>query len=117
MDLLAPILAYFGTVAAIVLAVAMSYNVLVYKPLHTTGPQGAITVAAKPNAAKPSSTAKPGIAASHSPAAQPVVHDVAAAKAAPHPIAAEHRSLQAANTTARWQHMRQARAKPGAYPW
>lgn len=52
MDILASILAYFGTVAAIFLALAMSYNAVVYAPLHSITAQHALAVVAKPIPAK-----------------------------------------------------------------
>ena len=68
MDLLASIFAYCGAVAALIVAIAMSYDALVYAPLHhRIGPSQTLVVAAKPtateNAAKPSAAlARGGLA-------------------------------------------------------
>jgi hypothetical protein len=53
MDLLAPILAYLGAVAGIVVAIVLSYNSLIYKPLDAPRmPQAAATMVAKSSAPK-----------------------------------------------------------------
>jgi hypothetical protein len=56
MDLLAPILTYFGSVVAIVLAFAMSYDAFVYAPLHSTVARHVVMVA-KAAAPGPAATA------------------------------------------------------------
>jgi hypothetical protein len=57
MDLLASIFAYLGAVAGIFIAVALSYNLLIYKPLYAPRvPQATAAVVAKssaPEMAKP----------------------------------------------------------------
>jgi hypothetical protein len=51
MDLLASILAYLGAVAGIVVAIALSYSSLIYKPFHAPRmPQATATVVAKSSA-------------------------------------------------------------------
>lgn len=89
MDVLASIFAYFGTLAAIIVGFAMSYDVLIYAPTHSAAPPHASMVAIQPNTAKaaekPAATARRQSAAARSfarsgPEAKSVAEERAAAR-------------------------------------
>lgn len=52
MDLLASILAYLGTVTTIIVAVAMSYEAIIYAPSHAPGQHHSLMLAITPSTAK-----------------------------------------------------------------
>lgn len=88
MDLLGPILGYFGVVTAIIVGVLMSYDALIQIPLDRINTQHSVTVAAKPSTAKaalPASAGKiaalsvPVTSASHAAAAKAASRIAAAA--------------------------------------
>lgn len=49
MDLLGSIFAYLGSVVALIAAFAISYDVVIYAPLHSSGPPHTLTIAARPH--------------------------------------------------------------------
>jgi hypothetical protein len=108
MDLIASILAYLGTVTAIIVTVVMSYDVFIYTPLHSINPQHTLTIAAKPPAAKAASSA-PSASLPRSPRA---------AKAAPQvDTAAERRAASARVEAARQKHMRKLARQARGREW
>lgn len=108
MDLLVPIFAYLSTVTAIMVAVVMSYDVLVYAPLYSSGPPGTIAVAATPHDAKP--------------AAKAAAKTVAAGSGTSRPLhaAARRRMVRRTGRMARKPYpgsaLRETREWPRAYP-
>jgi len=119
MDLLAPILAYLGSVTAMIAAVVMSYDAFIYRPLRSTIPQHTLVVAATPSTAKAAATpatkvARPGRAAA--PAGGGAAANAITAQA---DAAAKHREAGARNVIARRQQRRwlnrQARVSKWAY--
>lgn len=122
MGLLAAILAYLGTVTAIVVTVAVSYDVFIYTPLHSINPQHTVTVAAKsvpaPSAAKrvlSASAAK--IASRSSPGASPS-HDAASANATPQSdVTAERRAAHLRREAARQKYTRRVARQARAREW
>jgi hypothetical protein len=119
MDLLAPILAYLGTVTAIVVAVAMSYDVFIYTPLHSINPQHTLTFAAKSSAAKAALAASAAKIAAPSVSRASVSAEVATANVTPQiDVVAKRRAEFLRREAARRKHTRwlarQARAREWA---
>jgi hypothetical protein len=119
MDVLVPIFAYFGSVVAIVLALAMSYDAFIYAPLHPTAARHVVMVA---KAAVPGpATADATVARVRSPSATISSHHGAFARTdlASDTAPATRRASLLRGTVARQQHLRrppsQLRAKEWAY--
>jgi hypothetical protein len=117
MDLLGPILAYLGSVTAIIAAFAISYEVLIYAQPSSPGSDHAVAMVVKPSSAKPrvaTATSRAGKSA-RSNAALPVVSREAGAKAARQIDAVAQRRAAYHRELARQQRMRwldrQARAR------
>jgi hypothetical protein len=123
MDLLASILAYLGTVTAIIVAVVMSYDAFIYTPLHSINPQHTVTVAAKPSAAKAASSASagkiapPSVPAASLPHGAPSRGALAAKAASQNDVAAERRAASARKEAARQKHIRRLARQARGREW
>lgn len=107
MDLLGSILAYFGTLTALIVAVLMAYDAFIYTPLDSVNPQHTLTVAAKPSSVKAASAAKASKIATPGARVAAVSHRAVAAKAAAQTeAAAERRAAHLRKEAARQKHMR-----------
>jgi hypothetical protein len=117
MDLLAPILAYLGSVTAIIVAVVMSYDAFIYAPLHAPLRHYSPTVVVMPSAAKSGAKATRQIARLGSRAAEPVHGGLANFTAAPQAEAAANRRAARKQIVMvrRRRLARQARDKQWAY--
>lgn len=91
MDLLASILAYLCSVAAIVVALPMSYDAFVYAPLHPAFPQQTIAAAATPRTAETGATAAAKTGQRKSPFAGPESRVAGDGRTAPQADAARQR--------------------------
>jgi hypothetical protein len=113
MDLLTPIVAYLGTVAAIIAAVAMSYDAFVYRPLSSMGPPDTFAVASMPPRAKPAAAAQ--TARLHAPiSSRPLL--AAAAPRAARKRRMIHRSRKVAREQHRHWPLRESRMRSRAHP-
>jgi hypothetical protein len=100
MDLLAPILAYFGTVTAMIVAVMMSYDAFIYRPLYSLGPPNTVAVAATPAGAKPAVNVATKNTRAGSATVRPQLADVS------HGAAAKQRIVRRTTRIARGPHTR-----------
>jgi hypothetical protein len=122
-DLLAAILAYLGTVTAIVVAVVMSYDAFIYTPSHSINPQHTVTIAAKAVAAKPSAAKAASVSVSKIvPPSAPVASPprrATVAKAVRQQIdtAAERRAAYLRRDAAGQKHMRRLARQTRTREW
>lgn len=76
MGLLVSIFAYFGTVAAMILAVAMSYAAFIYGPSQPMAPPQTLTLAGKPSAVKEAAKPATFVAGNDRPVARGAPHEM-----------------------------------------
>jgi hypothetical protein len=118
MALIASIIAYLGTVTAIIVTVVMSYDAFIYTPSHSINPQHTLTAAVKPHAAVAASSASAGKIARPSVAATSHPRSAREAKAAPQvDTAAERRAASARLEAARQKHTRRLARQARGREW
>lgn len=116
MDLLAPILAYLGTVTALIAAVAMSYDAFVYSPTHSGGPPVSVALAAVPHGVKPAARIAAKTTRTGAQASRPLLDAASRPNGAKTAQPFIRRTMRTAQVPRSPRRPLEARATPRAYP-